>query len=224
MSGGRELPPKSLDESRGIARSRAGESTRQRLLEAALEVIDRDGFDAAKVQDVALAAGVTTGAIYSNFRNMDELLAVALAGRLRDAARQRHEVEIPEALERLSSGTGRRSILGGPVYVGLRSGFSLEETQDLVRVLAAASSSAVADQVWSDLVQEMFASAVQTMEIGQQFGVVRSDLDARSLTLFAQCLTLGRRLLQTAGIEPDEGERWEAVLGEALGPLLVKPE
>ena len=203
---------------------RSSEATRQRLLEAALEVIDRDGFDVAKVQDVAQAAGMTTGAIYSHFRNMDELLAVALAGRLREAAKQRHKLEVPEALERLSSGTGRASILGGPVYVGLRSGFSLDETQDLVRVLAATTSSAVAEQVWRDLVHEMIASAVQTMDIAQRFGVVRDDLDARSLVLFAQCLTMGRRLLQTAGIEPEDGERWEAVLAGALGPLLVKPE
>jgi AcrR family transcriptional regulator len=224
MSSGSDPSERTPDDSGAITRTRASEATRQRLLEAALEVIDRDGFEAAKVQDVAHAAGVTTGAIYSHFRNMDELLAVALAGRLIEASKRRHEVEIPEALERLSSGTGRRSILGGPVYVGLRSGFSLDETQDLVRVLAATTSSAVAEQVWRNLVQGMFESAVQTMTIAQQFGVVRNDLDARSLVLFAQCLTMGRRLLQTAGIEPEVGERWEAVLGHALGPLLANPE
>ncbi len=223
MSSASDLPQRSSDDSGAISRTRSSEETRQRLLDAALGVIDRDGFEGAKVQEVAQAAGMTTGAIYSHFRNMDELLAVALAGRLRQAAKRRHEEEIPEALERLSSGTGRASILGGPVYVGLRSGFSLDETQDLVRVLAATTSSAVAEQVWRDLVQEMFSSAVQTMGIAQRFGVVRDDLDARSLVLFAQCLTMGRRLLQTAGIEPAQDESWEAVLAHALGPLLTNP-
>lgn len=42
-------------------------SARRRLLDAALEVFERDGFEAAGVVDIATTAGVTTGSLYHHF-------------------------------------------------------------------------------------------------------------------------------------------------------------
>jgi AcrR family transcriptional regulator len=52
-------------------------STRDRLLEAAAAVIARDGYQGARLADVAREAGLTTGAIYSNFRDKEELFLAA---------------------------------------------------------------------------------------------------------------------------------------------------
>ena len=52
-------------------------STRERLLEAAARVIARDGFQGARLADVAREAGLTTGAVYSNFRDKEELFMAA---------------------------------------------------------------------------------------------------------------------------------------------------
>lgn len=54
--------------------------TRARLLDAALELTREKGFEETTLQDIAARAGVTTGAIYGNFRNRDDLL-MALAER-----------------------------------------------------------------------------------------------------------------------------------------------
>lgn len=51
---------------------RRGE-TRQRLLDAALEVFADTGFGRASVEDVCARAGYTRGAFYSNFVSLDEL-------------------------------------------------------------------------------------------------------------------------------------------------------
>jgi AcrR family transcriptional regulator len=47
------------------------------LLEAAARVIARDGFQGARLADVAREAGLTTGAVYSNFRDKEELFLAA---------------------------------------------------------------------------------------------------------------------------------------------------
>ena len=49
-------------------------STRDRLLAAAVEVFVEQGYEGARLQDIARTAGLTTGAIYANFRGKDELL------------------------------------------------------------------------------------------------------------------------------------------------------
>jgi AcrR family transcriptional regulator len=56
------------------------ERTRASLLDAALELTRERGFDGVTVQDIAERAGVTTGAIYGNFKNRDALF-IALAER-----------------------------------------------------------------------------------------------------------------------------------------------
>jgi AcrR family transcriptional regulator len=52
--------------------------TRVKLLAAARELIREKGFESTTLQEVAQRAGMTSGAIYGNFRNRDELF-IALA-------------------------------------------------------------------------------------------------------------------------------------------------
>ena len=54
--------------------------TRERLLDAALALTSEKGFDRTTLQDIAGRAGMTTGAIYGNFRDRDALF-MALAER-----------------------------------------------------------------------------------------------------------------------------------------------
>src|SRR5215470_20250344 len=53
-------------------------TTRERLIEAAADVIAEEGYDRAGVQEIARRAGLTNGAIYANFRDKSELLAEAV--------------------------------------------------------------------------------------------------------------------------------------------------
>ena len=49
------------------------ERTRAALLEAARELIREKGYERTTIDEVAKRAGMTTGAIYGNFKNRDEL-------------------------------------------------------------------------------------------------------------------------------------------------------
>jgi AcrR family transcriptional regulator len=56
--------------------------TRQHLLDAAAIVFTRDGFHGATIEDIAATAGFTKGAVYSNFKNKDDLFVALLEDRL----------------------------------------------------------------------------------------------------------------------------------------------
>jgi AcrR family transcriptional regulator len=56
--------------------------TRQRLLEAAGEVFAQRGYDRASLDDVAAAAGLTKGAVYSSFAGKDELFYALMRERI----------------------------------------------------------------------------------------------------------------------------------------------
>jgi AcrR family transcriptional regulator len=60
---------KSAAAKRGGKRAR----TRAALIEAATELVLEKGYEATTLEEVARRAGMTTGAIYGNFRNKEEL-------------------------------------------------------------------------------------------------------------------------------------------------------
>ena len=57
--------------------------TRAALLEAARALIREKGYARTTLEEVATRAGMTTGAIYGNFRNRDELRDLPLTPRAR---------------------------------------------------------------------------------------------------------------------------------------------
>ena len=63
---------------RGRARERTKhqqrtEATRRALLEAALRIFARDGFEASRIEDIAAATGHTRGAFYAHFSSKEDL-------------------------------------------------------------------------------------------------------------------------------------------------------
>jgi AcrR family transcriptional regulator len=58
---------------RRLTRSQSQARTRERLLAMAREAFLRDGFARTSVESIAEAAGLSKGAVYSNFENKDEL-------------------------------------------------------------------------------------------------------------------------------------------------------
>jgi AcrR family transcriptional regulator len=54
------------------------EATRRKLLEAALLVFARDGFEAARIEDIASQSGYTRGAFYANFDTKEDLFFALL--------------------------------------------------------------------------------------------------------------------------------------------------
>ena len=72
--------------SRGKPKGDKRERTRTALLEAARAVIHEKGYERTTIEEVAKRAGMTTGAIYGNFKNRDELFVALEAAA--DAADQ----------------------------------------------------------------------------------------------------------------------------------------
>lgn len=61
-----------------LTREQSRDQTRERLLDAAQAIFMQKGFVGASVEDIALAAGYTRGAFYSNFSSKAELLVELL--------------------------------------------------------------------------------------------------------------------------------------------------
>jgi AcrR family transcriptional regulator len=92
------------------------EATRRKLLEAAQAIFARDGFEAARIEDIAAAVGYTRGAFYAHFRTKEDLFLALLE----DRANQ-HMAEVHALLETGKSTKERLAQLRGYYVSRLRN-------------------------------------------------------------------------------------------------------
>jgi len=98
--------------------------TRQAILDAALTVFSREGYQASRLQDIANAAGVTRGAIYHHFGNKVELYITLI-----EKSSERISAIIEQAIEE----GGSFQELAARVLVDFWT--SLEENPQLAKVV-----------------------------------------------------------------------------------------
>lgn len=77
------------------------EITRARLIQSAEKVFARDGFEAAKLEEIAADAGYTRGAFYANFDSKDDLffalLEKEISARIANLEKEMGKVHDPAA-------------------------------------------------------------------------------------------------------------------------------
>ncbi|MDQ2711865.1 MAG: TetR/AcrR family transcriptional regulator [Acidobacteriota bacterium] len=108
------------------------EATKHKLVAAALRVFSRDGFEAARIDDIAREAGYTRGAFYAHFRTKEDLFFSLL-----EEESLKHRERIRRTLESCS----------------------LEH--DRIRALRDYYAMRVADRRWSILVLEFKLYAIR---------------------------------------------------------------
>lgn len=90
---------RSLPVSPSLQKART-QATRRKLLRAAERIFARDGFEAARLEDIAAAAGYTRGAFYANFDSKEELFMALLEDvvqrRIADVRALMAQAESPE--------------------------------------------------------------------------------------------------------------------------------
>lgn len=183
--------------------------TSERLLVAALGVLDERGYRDATVGDIARRAGLTTGAIYATFGSKENLLNAALGRRY-------------EGLFRTSLDEVEEARAGGGLLGSLASTLNREaaiEHRAIMEVLAAASrDEPVRPAVTAQLARRH--QVIKTMfESAQDAGLVDARVSADALAHVVQLVALGNVVGQAVGLqapEPAEVTTALEVLGEGL--------
>jgi len=110
------------------------ERTRVALLEAARAVIREKGYERTTMEDVAGRAGMTTGAIYGNFKNRDELfIALGLTYWPPVVPRVAPGASFAEAMRALATATLDAVHDRAPVAVGRLTGLAYTLTNAELR-------------------------------------------------------------------------------------------
>src|SRR6188474_886028 len=108
--------------------------TRAALLDAARALIREEGYERTTLEEVAERAGMTTGAIYGNFKNRDELF-IALGQAYWPPVKPRIKpgATFAEAMRALGQATLDAIPERTPVAVGRLTGLAYALTNDQLR-------------------------------------------------------------------------------------------
>ncbi len=83
-----------------LCKQQRAHATRMQLVDAARGIFARNGFELARLEDIAAAAGKTRGAFYAHFRDKEDVFFAIFE---EDMARDREQIRLP-----LSAATSRQ--------------------------------------------------------------------------------------------------------------------
>jgi AcrR family transcriptional regulator len=181
--------------------------TRERLIAAAIEVFAEQGYEGARLQDIARAAGLTTGAIYANFRGKAELLFAAIGARA--------GVEL-DGLLAGAAGTETRTLLE---RLGDRLPQARPEPSLLVDALAAARRDPELAALLRDRLGGREAMLADVVERAQHDGTVTDSISADAFARFATMLATGALVMRGLGIDQPDPDDWHALIARLLDAL-----
>src|ERR671921_1323508 len=100
------------DNVRYVRRVERQRRTREDLLDAATRLFAARGFGGASIDEIASAAGYTSGAIYANFSGKEDLFLSAFEAQI-----ARHVREVTEAVARAGHDEAARTAAGAQQWV-----------------------------------------------------------------------------------------------------------
>jgi AcrR family transcriptional regulator len=181
-----------------LSRDQRRTQTRDRLIDAAVEVFNRLGYFGASLEAVADAAGYTKGAVYSNFATKADLVGGVWAGPLGARA------AVSEALLRERSLGDFIDLMGGL----LADQAANEASYDLLTVefwLAAMRDPALRAEL-AEGYRSMRGSLAPVIEGGLAADGVRSDFDGSELATLVSAIGTGILLqyyLEPGAVDPE---------------------
>ncbi|MBT2369136.1 TetR/AcrR family transcriptional regulator [Streptomyces sp. ISL-10] len=187
---------------------------RERLIEAAVQEFGEQGYDRARVQDIARRAGLSTGAIYGNFRNKAELLAEAVDYGLAAAGRKLGRA--------LNQGAAPADVL--QLIITYHSDPHQRSWAPLVSeaLAAARRDGEVARKVHAALYRAE-KSLTELAELAQQDGSLTADIDPALCARLVLSVSLGMDVLTSLDVKGPDHDAWTASIHRLFAGLATGP-
>jgi AcrR family transcriptional regulator len=181
-------------------------SVRDRLVTAAAEVFAERGYEGTRVQEIVRRAGLSTGAIYTNFRNKADLLLAAVGTAQVDSLFATIELAGDAA--------------DGLRYAGHELPTARRDTRPLLfeTMVAARRDPEVAALLRRRLMKfrSLMAHAVAA---GQRDGSVAADVDVDAAAEFCQALGMGFLLMEAVGLPHSDETAWRQLIDRLVDSI-----
>lgn len=188
-----------------------GDETRDQLVAAAAEVFAEKGYEKAGVAEIARRAGLTTGAIYSQFSGKAELLLEAID--------LRAEKEF-EQLFNEHRFQGRATDILQTVGAHLVSpGGGEPDSPLLLEAIITARRDPELGAMLAARIEARAARMAALIEEAKLDGTIDDDLDTLALVRFCHAVSLGILSLKALSLDLPDPDPWGDLIAQLVGAL-----
>jgi AcrR family transcriptional regulator len=179
------------------------DEVRSRLLDAAVAVFARQGYEGTKISDIVREAGLSTGAVYGRFKSKNELLRIAIVERAAHVTGL--GVHDRERVADLIARTGRVTSgqLRDAEAVRLEAFVAARREPEVAGALVDASSD------WRTELQPIVDAALED-------GTIAPDVDPEAVLFFLRTVGLGLLLQRAAGMPSPDARSWEPLVARII--------
>ena len=178
-------------------------------MRAAAEEFAERGYEGTRIHNIVKRARLTTGAVYRHFKNKNDLLHAAIVAAAPSKRLVLDKVAHFSRVSDILKQAGRLDYV-----LDDQIGMLLEALVCARRVPEIAASVRETHNRWID-------SVMPLVEQGMRDGSLDDSLDPEVLAIFFRIVGLGSMLYLSAGLEPPDLDRWDAVISHVsagLGP------
>ena len=196
------------------------ESTRSRILDAAIEMMEAGGESSVRLSEIAETLGIKEPSIYHHFRNRTELVSAAYI----EWYWQCLKTDIP--VEAMMVLVDSKEDYVRAIRKSMEWSYQPERHHARsirLSVLGAAQRNPELAIAINDINKKFLATVADSVLLAQQKGWLRADLDPKAIAYWLHGQIIGRTV---AEMDPGHVDlaQWDKVSFEAVLGLMLSPE
>ena len=193
--------------------------SRMELIDAAIDIVFKDGIDALRIEDVCDRVGVTKGSLYWHFNDRNGLIREALLEHMRRIG----EAQLSALSEAVGSDATRDEYLAriAGALVDPFDKAEVESRWQRLELIATSRRDPEMAAIMSDIQRRHQRYLTDLMETASARGHLRPDVDPKALAAMLVSVGLGSNLLSLLGEDgptPDSWSRFLFLMIETLFP------
>lgn len=195
--------------------------TQQKILDEAIRIIESSGEASVRVHDIESAVGVTAPSIYHFFGNREGLIVAAQAERILRSFEGFDSIS-REMLAKVTSKEELRAVFHELMAFVFSPTRALER-QRRISILGSAEGRPDLATVVGETSRAFLQSAAENLQVFQDRGWVRADLDLVAFNQWLSGVILGRVYIEI-GTEPSPNPAWDSIATSAIEFIVFGPQ
>jgi len=197
----------------------ARKDSRQELIDVAIEIIQNQGIDALRIEDVCERVGVSKGSLYWHFSDREGLIREALLKQLYRLGDEQLGV-LSAAVDTAATRDEYLMKIAG-AFVDPFDSSQVETRWQRLELIAGSRRDPKLAPIMAEIQRRHHRYLTDIMEKASKQGVLRPDVDPKAVAAMLVAVGLGSNVLSLLGEEGPRPEAWTAsliVLVDALFP------
>jgi AcrR family transcriptional regulator len=184
----------------------ARKDSRRALVDAALDIILKDGVDSLRIEDVCERVGVTKGSMYWHFNDRDGLIREALLEQLRRISDEQLATMNDAIISATSADDYMSRIVGALANPFDES--EVEQRWKRLELIVATRNDPALWQVMSEVQRRQQKFMTDAMERAAENGLLRHDVDPQAVAAVLSAVALGSINLSLLDSDGPSREAW----------------